>query len=539
MNAEPRGAVDLDPADAQIHERLARSFDAELRRAQRDYPRLAVARRSEAGRERTGRGSRVGWPKLASAVVAIGVFAVVGLIGVGLASRPGTVAGPGSAPPRPAVATIPAEIDGQKVYSVAEGAEWANLTGSFLLSAHVIDRPIPCPSAMQTPSSSAESDLVPECGVIALVDDLDPGQVPYAIVTAVAPKGRDLLTPWVGGSAIVMRVHTNDPEAAQCGAALLSQCEAALVVEAVVWPAAEPAGSPSATTSQSDTIPPQIDGEKVYRAADAGSFPTSGSFLLGGIFTRPDFMPPCPAPIDMNSADTQLVFGCGQSAIDGLPLAWTSTIDEPNNQILVARVHIHDPLAAQCSATYKDACEAAIVVESVVWRSNAVILPSPTAESSGATIPPISVPSETPARSPGASPVEIGTDGVPVTYDGETVYRAANLPGASTYLLGGVLGRDPSCTPATGISAQPPACGYWMVDGLVVGNKVAIPSSDVGSVVVVRIQVARKVATCVGSPCRTSDTLVVTEVVWVGPALSLTPPPPPSLVTSPPLPRGT
>jgi hypothetical protein len=375
MNAEPRGAAnlgnELDPADAQLHGRLARTFEVELARAEHDYPALKLGRaggRSPVQGPTRG-GARSGWPRLASGLVAVGVFAVVGLIGLGLAYRPGTAAGPASLPPGPATGTIPAQIDGQPVYSVTDPSQWEALTGSFLLRAYVIDRPIPCASPAQTPASSAEADLVPECGVVALVGEVNVSQVPYAIVKGIAPRGRALLTPWIGGPEIVIRVHTHDPEAAECGADLRAACDSAFVVEAVVWPATAPTASPPPTATSQPSVPTQIDGERVYRAADQASFPTSGSFLLGGVFTKPAIMAPCVAPIGLNDAEQRLVYSCDNPRIDGLELAPSSTIDEPNDEVLVARVHIHDPLAAQCSATYAAQCDAAIVVESVVWRS--------------------------------------------------------------------------------------------------------------------------------------------------------------------------
>jgi len=140
----------------------------------------------------------------------------------------------------------------------------------------------------------------------------------------------------------------------------------------------------------------------------------------------------------------------------------------------------------------------------------------------------------------------LGPDGVPTSIDGETVYQASDLTGSLTilpasqnFLLGGVLARDTSCRPSSDISAEPPACGYWTVDGLVVGNRVPFPTSAIGSIVVVRIQVASKVGTCVGNPCRTSQTLVVVEVVWVGPTASVTEPPPPVVTPPPVVPQGT
>jgi hypothetical protein len=130
---------------------------------------------------------------------------------------------------------------------------------------------------------------------------------------------------------------------------------------AVVWP----------------EVPTQLNGERVYRATDQASFPTSGSFLLGGRFAKPSVMPPCPMRIDTTAAEQQLIPYCYVLSIDGLDVAPMSNLDEPNNEIVVARVHIDDPLAAQCPASTRPGCEASIVVESVAWRSDALLSASP------------------------------------------------------------------------------------------------------------------------------------------------------------------
>jgi hypothetical protein len=43
------------------------------------------------------------------------------------------------------------------------------------------------------------------------------------------------------GSGVVLRVHVHDPRATECAPEIRLRCEEAIVVEAVVWPAAEPA----------------------------------------------------------------------------------------------------------------------------------------------------------------------------------------------------------------------------------------------------------------------------------------------------------
>jgi hypothetical protein len=584
MNAEPRGAADrhgeLDPADAQLHERLARRFDAALAQAERDYPDLSVgsepnARRAPASRS-TQRRPPGAWPRLASAAAAVGILAVAGLIGVGLASKPAVGPGPASVAPEPP-ATIPAEIDGQKVQTLAE-SEWMASSESFLLRAYVVSLPIPCPAPLVTPSTTAEIDMVPDCGTIELVPQAEGNNNFYF---ALAPRTAGLLTPWIGGPEIVIRAHTHDPEAQQCGSSLLASCEGALVVEAVVWPTSAPVASPTPTPTvrPSETVPDQIagqkvytmaersqwanladsfylyasivrhapaclnvsigpaeddlvggtcgwlmlwpapltnpidsvrvaprteaifrgwiggpaavlrvhthdpeaarctadyraaceaavvieavawpeipthlDGENVYRSADRNAFPTDRSFLLGGPFTESGFLRPCVAPFSTNSAEwslleVTLIDSCEGLYIDGLRIAPLGSIREPNGEVLVARVHIHDPLAAQCAPENQERCEAAIVVESVVWRSTVLSWPTPMPSNGGDAGPSPSAgvvvsapppPLETPVSSPD---VILGPDGMPVRYEEQTVYTVAevtsgNVPDGSFLLSG-------------------------------------------------------------------------------------------------------
>ena len=525
MNTERNGGAG-DGADGELRERLTRRFDAELAQAQRDYPNLGVAGRTAAAGARARSGHM--WPRLASGMVAVGVFAVIGLIGVGLASRPAAVAGP-SAGSR--AVSFPTEIDGQKVYLVTDHPDWVT-TGSFLIGGYLPGGTLLfCPQPSGEPQ--ARLDLAPSCGMGLLTDAPGDGG---SQGMQLAPKTASIYSGWLG-APVVLRAHLNDAESAQCPADIREQCQKSLVVEAVVWP----------------TVPSEIDGQKVYRAADRASFPASGSFLLGGRVSKPDVMPPCPAQIQ-TEAERQLIPYCYLVSIDGLRIApkGGSGFEEPNNEVVVARVHINDAQAAECPASTIDQCKAGIVVESIVWRSSELIdaIPAATPTPAPSDIPVASsqvavgtgegvgpVPSETPAISlpptpgPSSQPSPVGFDssGVPTTYGGQTVYRASSLPTDASFLLGGVLGRDATCAAPTGVSAKPPACGYWTVDGVAVGNMVPIPDSLIGSVVVVEIQRSKALGVCAGGPCRTSELLVVVRIVWSGSAAVASPPPPVAL----------
>jgi hypothetical protein len=259
---------------------------------------------------------------------------------------------------------------------------------------------------------------------------------------------------------------------------------------------------------------------------------------------KPDVVPTCPAPIDQTQAELQLIPYCSWVSIDGLQVAPKSNINEPKNELVVARVHVDDPLAAECPATVAEQCKGAIVVESTVWTSDVLVGPMPSAAatvepslnppSSAQSVGPVPsggaiVPAPTAETSPATTP-GIGPDGVPTTFFGQTVYRAANLPPDQTFMLGGVLGRDASCAAPTGMSAKPPACGYWTVDGIAVGNMVEIPDALIGSAVVVQIDRSQALVICKGvGPCPLANLLVVTDILWSGPTTGAATPPPPTL----------
>jgi len=299
-------------------------------------------------------------PRRATLFVAVATLAVVGLISVGLVYRPNSVSVLMAEPSNVALGSdgIPGQVDGQRVYRMGEKPEWLKLNGSFLLGAYATWFEFPCPMADQAP---AEAALLGRCGGIALEPSAntfnrgDTGNgVDLSTLPLAAPKGTDALAGWAGGPAIVMSVHTHDPEALQCTADTMTACWSAVVVEAVVWP----------------TVPSQINGKHVYRATDQASFPPSGSFLLGGPVWK-DLGSPCSGPGASEwQALIDLLGFCPSPEIDGLQISPKGLFDEPKDEIVVARVHVNDPEAAKCPSDYRAQCKAAIVVESVVWRSS-------------------------------------------------------------------------------------------------------------------------------------------------------------------------
>jgi len=508
MKTDPTGDASAGyEAHDKLEERLSGRFGVELERAERDYPAL---REKLVGIGATERGGRRSWPRIALPITTAAVLAVLALVGVGLAWRPATgpatgpAAGSPSAPAPSGIVMgsdgLPNQIDGERVYRVTDKAEWQSLKGSFLLGS------IPSLSAPSCfVGSNVGSNLVPEqhliqggCGTLLVGVLLGGG-------TTLAPRTAALVSSWVG-HAVVLRVHTDDPEAAQCQTAQRAACEAAVVVESVVWP----------------FVPTEISGEHVYRAADQSSFASlsaaspAGSFLLGGVVSAADPIATCPVP-QISEAELKLVPYCNWVSVDGVQLSSKGlAIANLRNRVVVVRVHVNDPLAAQCPAEVRQACQAAVVVEGVVWQGEPLASP-----------PQIAAPTPT-SGGPGIIPVptdQVGPDGVPATIRGAPVYRATNLPATQTFLLGGKLTRDAGCAAPSAPLAKPPSCGYWMLDGVKVGTAVDIPASLLGQAVVATVQRGRTLAVCPGGSC-TTDTIMIYEIVWppiAAPAPPVTP----------------
>ena len=302
-------------------------------------------------------------PRRATLFVALCGLAVVGLIAVGLAYRPNSVSVVIAEPSSVVLGSdgIPTQVDGQRVYRVGEKAEWQNLNGSFLLGGYALPSLRMCARGMSAPPP-AEADLLDTCYGPGLAVKPNVGGL-NSDDAWLAPLGSDAVEGWLDGPPIVVRGHTHDSEAAECEARVRAQCVAAIVVESVVWP----------------VLPTEIRGQRVYRQTDKAAFPTSGSFLLGGPFEKPDVVPPCPMQPGLSTAEQQLIPYCYILSVDGLDLAPMSTIDEPKDELVVARVHVNDPEAAKCPSNYWTECQQSIVVESVVWRSNpyTIALPTP------------------------------------------------------------------------------------------------------------------------------------------------------------------
>ena len=381
MKTNERGGA---TANHKLEDRLARQFGADLEQAERDYSALGRRRADPSGQRPVG----LAWPRLAVPIVAIVLLIGGGFVGFGLVARSSdTTTGPGGFAVAFGADGIPSQIDGERVYRVGEVVE-SEKQGGYLLGGYVFQEvAVRCPG-----NAPAPSDVTP-CASGAEASSLGLGRSAGSDAASggllVGYSSPEVLSGWVG-APVVARMK---------GCTLDNGTPCPPVVMALVWP----------------TVLAEIAGERVYRATDKASFAAiKGSFLLGGRFAKPSVVPPCPAPVGKSEAEQQLIPYCYLPSIDGLQLAPKSSIDEPNDEIVVVRAHVNDALAAQCPAAVQGDCEAAIVVESLVWRSDALFarpttpadssVPAASAGGSGPAVQPSTEPAKPPSGSPERSP---------------------------------------------------------------------------------------------------------------------------------------
>ncbi len=321
-----------------LEARLARQFAEDLDRAEQDFPTFGPGGRAALARPNQ---PRRGWPRLAALLVIVVGLLVFVPLSSGYLTAPAVPAGPGSGVV-PGSYGIPASIDGERVYRVGEAVE-SGKQGGYLLGGYVFQEVANCQSGAE-PS-------VPCFGLGPIAgSDTTSGGVDVSDPIHLPDVSQPDLAGWVG-TPVVVRAK---------GCTLDNGTTCPPVVMAIVWP----------------TVPTEIAGERVYRTADQVSFPTSGSFLLGGPATMPNVIPPCPAPIGHTSAENDLIPYCYWEAIDGIQLApKVDALANLQGRIVVARVHINDPEAVGCPAAVLAQCKAAVVVEEVVWTGG----PAPSA----------------------------------------------------------------------------------------------------------------------------------------------------------------
>jgi hypothetical protein len=119
---------------------------------------------------------------------------------------------------------LPAQIDGQRVYRLADKAEWETLSGGFLLAAYPGFYLGTCPPhigwSAATAAPTADQDPL-AAGMSCYGAWLSETTSSYTNAVTVAPKSPSVEAMFMvwGGHAVVLRVHSHDPEAAECSAA--------------------------------------------------------------------------------------------------------------------------------------------------------------------------------------------------------------------------------------------------------------------------------------------------------------------------------
>ena len=194
--------------------------------------------------------------------------------------------------------------------------------------------------------------------------------------------------------AVVLEIHGHDPASAACDASIRTACDAAVIVDRVVWTASTglvpPAPTSTPTPSSSADVPSSIDGQPVLRGkafVDRVNQATDAtSFLVGGWTpTTPEvyFCPFIPAPspgVSFNPAAEALCGGLWfldtpgdpQGALRGSPpwvavrIAVVTTVPAWGAPF-VMRVHVQVPTASRCPVG-TTACQRTVIEESLAWQ---------------------------------------------------------------------------------------------------------------------------------------------------------------------------
>lgn len=329
---------------------------------------------------------------------------------------------------------------------------------------------------------------------------------------------------WSGAGAVIVRVHTHDPLAAACDASNVGACEHAVVVEAVVW---------NGLTLGSDGLPTSIEGQQtltVPEALDRLAGSTDATpFLVRGWYAG--FALPCPfipatAPPTPGSsllpdncqpsmlATSPIPTGQDHATASDLNLTLGPGADAPPAGAAVLEVHGHDPAAAACDPSIRAACEAAVIVDRVVWTaSSGLVTPAPSA-------------------TPGSVEIPSAIDGQPVLRGAAFVERVSRATDETSFLVGGWTPTTPEVyfcplilAPSPGVSFDPAAealCGgLWFLDapgdpqGVLRGSPpwVAVRINVVttvpawGAPFVMRVHVRQR-------------SVIEDSLVWVGPTAS-------------------
>jgi hypothetical protein len=274
---------------------------------------------------------------------------------------------------------------------------------------------------------------------------------------------------WAGAGAVIVRVHTHDPLAASCDPPNVDACEHAVVVDAMVWNglALGSDGLPTAIEGQPTiTVPDALD--RLASSTDATPYLVRGWYAslagLGGRCHIPATVPPTPGSSLLPEACDPSLLGASPIAIGQeyaagsyLNLTLGPGVDAPPNGAVVLEIHGHDPASAACDPSIRVACEAAVVVDRVVWTASTGLV------------------ALAPSAAPGSVEIPSSIDGQPVLRGAAFVDRVAHATDETSFLVGGWTPTTPEVyfcalipAPSPGASIDPAAqglCGgLWFLD---------------------------------------------------------------------------
>ncbi|HTS14300.1 MAG TPA: hypothetical protein VMH24_01430 [Candidatus Sulfotelmatobacter sp.] len=342
---------------------------------------------------------------------------------------------------------------------------------------------------------------------------------------------------WPGEGPVIVRVHTHDQLATTCAATNQDDCAHAVVVDALLWsgPGLGPDGLPSWMDGQSTISVPeaqsmlaQVPGspaELEVRGWYAGWSlpcpyvpatvpPTPGSSLLPDR-CQPSVLGPAPIPL-----------GQDRATADDLDLTLGPGVEAPPPGAVVVELHGHDPTAGACDPSIRAACDAAVIVDRVVWTASTGVV------------------NAAPSATPGPSPTDIPSsfDGRPVLRGEAIVDRVEQATDATPFLVGGWTPTTPEIYFCPMIPAPSPGSslggvildlcgGLWFLDApgdpqgilrgtppwvaLSIGVVTQPPPWDVPFIMQVHVALPQA-QICPAGPAGCPRTIVEDALVWAG-----------------------
>jgi hypothetical protein len=352
-----------DPQDP-VEGRLADWFGAEVRRAERDWT--------------VGVSVRVAEPRRRSVLPVTAVLAAVVVLLLVVSLRPAALPPPqpGDATAHPSSSSIsekgvvlgedglPITIDGERVVRLADLSSALAADHDALVAGWHQFLLFRC--RVGPPANEPQSVLLPWCNPYRLAPR--PDSLPEETLELVVENEKVFI------GAVVLRVHDDDPRAADCGPDRRQRCGEAIVVDEVAWTGPSDA---TVTARAADGIPSRIDAAEVLRPGDLAvrDFAGDQTFLLGG----------------WHGSDTWR--GCGRLGethplLDDCSPEWiTGQPGRPGTVLMqarlvphgpvVLRVHRNDPRSATCPDRERDLCRERVVVDQVVWAGDDETLAMP------------------------------------------------------------------------------------------------------------------------------------------------------------------